>query len=577
MKIRIHKEKLDKLIRLRNVLIGVVVFLIVVVLLFAFSVVNANKMSWGTKIAGISVGGLTVENAQEKLNKASEQFLNQDLFLTYKNSHWQTAPKNLGIKIDTENTIKNVFDYSHQRKNFLLSAWWQLESIFGYNFKPLWQINDDDLEGFFQNNLSSIHQPAQNSLLIYDETKKDFVVTVSKNGVIIDKDKFKKDLAKIINDFNGKDIQLNLIKDYPEVVESETQNAYEKAKSLLAALPIKIITEDNKEIGKINKEELLSLIDFKPISDPKKSNNKILGIELNIQKTRDYLVALAPAINHEPIDAVFTFKDNRVLAFALSEDGKILETENNIPILEQGILNPPANGKIQLETTTIKPKITSESINNMGITTFLASGSSNFSGSPNNRMHNIKVGAAKFNGALIKPDEEFSFNNFLGDVGPEQGYEPELVIKRDKTVPEYGGGLCQVSTTLFRAAVLAGLKITERYPHAFPVKYYNPQGFDATIYPPSPDLKFINNTPGYVLIQAKINGQELSFEFYGTSDERKVVIEGPTQYDINADGSMKTKLIQKVYDKNGNLVIDKTFNSIYKSPSLYPVERNPLE
>jgi vancomycin resistance protein YoaR len=575
MKIRIHKEKLDKLIRLRNVLIGIVVFLAIVLFLFFLNIINTNKMSWGTKIAGISVSGLTIEKAQEKLNKASEQFLNQDLSLTYKNSHWQAAPKNLGIKIDAENTIKTVFDYSHQGKNFLLSAFWQFKSLLGCNFKPIWSINDEELENFFENNLSSIHQPAQNSMLVYDEGKKDFIVTASRNGVIIDKNKFKKDLAKIINDFEKKDIPLNLIKDYPEVVESETQDAYRKATSLLAILPIKITTEDNKEITAMNKDDFLSLVDFKPTEDRQNPNNKILGIELNKEKTKSYLVYLAPSINHEPIDAKFTSKDNRVIAFALSEDGVKLEIENNIPILEQGILN--GKKEIQVKISVIKPKITSESINNLGITTFLATGTSDFSGSPNNRIHNIKVGAAKFNGVLIKPDEKFSFNDTLGEVGPEQGYEPELVIKRDKTVPEYGGGLCQVSTTLFRAAVNSGLKIIERYPHAFPVKYYNPQGFDATIYPPSPDLKFINNTPGYILIQAKINGQNLSFEFYGTSDGRKIVIEGPTQYDINADGSMKAKLVQKVYDKNGNLVIDKTFNSTYKSPSLYPVERNPLE
>jgi len=243
----------------------------------------------------------------------------------------------------------------------------------------------------------------------------------------------------------------------------------------------------------------------------------------------------------------------------------------------QGILNLPASGEILLETEKVKPKISTADIDNLGITSLLAKGVSNFGGSPSNRIHNIKVGAAKFNGFLLKPNEEFSFNKILGEVGPEQGYEPELVILKDRTAPEYGGGLCQVSTTAFRAAVYAGLEITQRYPHAFPVKYYNPQGFDATIYPPYPDLKFINNTSNYVLIQTKIKGTELTFEFYGNDDGRKVEIQGPEQYDIQPDGSMKAKLVQKVYDKNNNIIIDKTFYSNYKSPNLYPVQRNPLE
>ena len=129
---------------------------------------------------------------------------------------------------------------------------------------------------------------------------------------------------------------------------------------------------------------------------------------------------------------------------------------------------------------------------------------------------------------------------------------------------------------MFRAAVNAGLKITERFPHSFPVRYYNPQGFDATIYPPHPNLRFINDTPNNILIQSKIEGNHLSFEFFGTDDGRKTEILGPYVFDKKEDGSMKASLTQKVY-KNGELLREKTFYSNYKSPALYPVERNPLE
>jgi vancomycin resistance protein YoaR len=159
----------------------------------------------------------------------------------------------------------------------------------------------------------------------------------------------------------------------------------------------------------------------------------------------------------------------------------------------------------------------------------------------------------------------------LDGSGPEDGFLPELVIKKGKTVPEYGGGLCQVSTTMFRAAVNAGLKITERQPHSFPVQYYNPQGFDATVYDPRPDLRFINNTPNHLLIEAIVDGNWLIFNFYGTDDGRKVEIKGPYILEKNKDGSMKTVLCQNVY-QNGEKIISDTFFSSYKSPDLYPVE-----
>jgi vancomycin resistance protein YoaR len=171
---------------------------------------------------------------------------------------------------------------------------------------------------------------------------------------------------------------------------------------------------------------------------------------------------------------------------------------------------------------------------------------------------------------LIKPGEEFSFIKILGPVDESTGYLPELVIKVDKTIPEYGGGMCQVSTTCFRAALNSGLKITARTNHAYPVQYYAPQGTDATVYIPNPDLRFLNDTPEYILIQTHIEGTQLTFDFYGTSDGRQTKIVGPTVTSRGAGGAMKTVLYQEVYDANENLLRKSEFKSSYDSPSKYP-------
>jgi vancomycin resistance protein YoaR len=245
-------------------------------------------------------------------------------------------------------------------------------------------------------------------------------------------------------------------------------------------------------------------------------------------------------------------------------------------VLEESILSSSSTD-ILLPVAVTKPTIGNDAAEELGIRELLGIGETDFSGSPPNRIHNIRVGAARFNGILVKPGEEFSFNALLGPVGPETGYKPELVIKQDKTVPEYGGGLCQVSTTAFRAAVFSGLPITERRNHAYIVRYYNPPGFDATIYPPHPDLRFINDTEGHILIQTSVSGTKLRFEFYGTSDGRNVEIIGPTVYDKRPDGSAKATLTVRVKGKDGS-VREQIFRSTYKPPSLYPVERrNPLE
>ncbi|MBD3282267.1 MAG: hypothetical protein GF387_01515 [Candidatus Portnoybacteria bacterium] len=571
--IKSMNKKIKKIILSHKFLIIIAIILIIANFFFVLDLINKGRVAKGTTIATISISGLSQEKAIEKLKNKIDPALEKEFKLKYQNQEWPTTPKKLGIDIDAEKTIQLAFEKTHQ-DNFLAGAWWQLKFLLGKKVELEWEINKEKVESFLLNNLASIHSPAKNSTIIYDQKEDKLTTTESKAGIVVNKEKVINKIKNNIENKKTENIQIELIKQEPEATESETETAKKEARKLLTATPFKLIIE-NEEIATITKEEILSLVSFRPIIDPNNSKNKILGMEPDKEKIKNYLTTLAPLVNTEPINAQLTIKDGRVTTFALSKDGKKLKIEESINPIAQGINS--LNNEIRLKIEKTKAEITTENIDTLGIDSLLAKGVSDFTGSPSSRVHNIKTGTAKFHGYLIKPDQEFSFNEILGEVGPEQGYLPELVIKRNETVPEYGGGLCQVSTTLFRAAINAGLEITERYHHAFPVKYYNPQGFDATIYPPSPDLKFINNTPGYILIQGQIKDYKLIFELYGTSDDRRVVIEGPYQYDIQENGAMKARLTQKVYDKNEELIINKTFYSNYRSPDLYPVKKNPLE
>lgn len=222
-----------------------------------------------------------------------------------------------------------------------------------------------------------------------------------------------------------------------------------------------------------------------------------------------------------------------------------------------------------LPVTRIDPPVPSDP-ERLGIRELIAEGTTDFRGSTVSRIHNIRRALEQFQGLVIAPGEEFSFVGNLGEVDGEHGYLPELVIKYDRTEPEYGGGICQVSSTLFRAAINAGFKITARKNHAYPVSYYKPYGMDATVYIPSPDMRFVNNTPSHVLIQSEIVGTKLSFRLYGTDDGREVVVDGPHILESNPDGSMKTTFSQTVTDSAGGTVIADEFRSSYKSPDLFP-------
>ncbi len=164
-----------------------------------------------------------------------------------------------------------------------------------------------------------------------------------------------------------------------------------------------------------------------------------------------------------------------------------------------------------------------------GITTLFARGSSGFKGSPPFRVRNIIVGASKLDNDYLASDAELDFNASVGVINKGTGFVEGFVINNGTLEKEDGGGLCQVSATLFRAAFNGGLPITERHEHSHRVHYYDPVGFEATVYAPTKNLKFKNDSGGTLLIQAQWNGQAqtLEFDLFGRTPERKVSVSSP--------------------------------------------------
>ena len=317
---------------------------------------------------------------------------------------------------------------------------------------------------------------------------------------------------------------------------------------------------------------ILRFCDFSLPADTRSTLYSETSFSFNEDLIRQFLEKLRKETRRDPIDAVFTVKENdTVSAFAPSRDGSELDVNAGLEAIEKALDAPRESDiSVKIPIRLLPPAVTSTDADHLGITQFLGEGRTSFAGSPKNRIFNIKRAIGQFQGAIIAPGEDFSFVKRLGEVDGEHGYLPELVIKRGKTEPEFGGGICQVSTTLFRAALNTGQKITERRNHAYPVSYYKPYGMDATVYVPKPDFRFTNNTAGHVLIQVAIEGNELIFRFYGTPDGRTVSIDGPHILESHPDGSMKTVFTEKVTRSDGTILIDDSFKSAYESPSKYP-------
>ncbi len=184
------------------------------------------------------------------------------------------------------------------------------------------------------------------------------------------------------------------------------------------------------------------------------------------------------------------------------------------------------NIEIPLDVVYSEPKISQKTIDQYEIRDLVGSAVTSFRGSSADRRKNIETGVSKLNGLLIAPGEEFSAVEGIGETSEEEGFVKEYVIKDDRSVKELGGGLCQLATTLFRLALNSGLPISERINHRYVVGYYGP-GLDATIYGPKPDLRFVNDTKNYLLLQGRVDGNELIFEFYGQNDGRQSEISEP--------------------------------------------------
>lgn len=215
-----------------------------------------------------------------------------------------------------------------------------------------------------------------------------------------------------------------------------------------------------------------------------------------------------------------------------AQDGQRILREQLLAMVGDTFMQSANAGQsVAIPLETVAGDLTvDEDLQAMGIYGLVASGHTSYYGSPANRMHNISVGLSKFDGMIIQPGETFSFNDNLGPVEGYTGYLPELVIKPEGTIPEYGGGLCQVSTTMYRAVLNADLPVKERNPHSYAVSYYAQQlghGLDATIYPGASDLKFENTTGAAIVLHSYSEGANAYFKFYGTPIDIQVSYDGP--------------------------------------------------
>lgn len=282
-----------------------------------------------------------------------------------------------------------------------------------------------------------------------------------------------------------------------------------------------------------NKQRIFSILNFEKY-------NFYSSIKYNKREIDEFITLTEEKYNKPAKNALFKFENEKVVQFRPEEDGVSINANKFLFEINKAIYElktKQENKIIKITKEIIKPEITLAQANEFGIEKLIGTGLSNYSHSIPERIHNVLLAASKFNGVLIKPGSEFSFNEIIGDISSSTGYKPAYIIKAGKTVLGDGGGVCQVSTTLFRAALNTGLPIIERTAHAYRVSYYEQDsqpGFDATVFGPTVDLKFKNDTKDYILIQTEVDqlNNLLTFKFYGKSDNRKIEISPVKVFDV---------------------------------------------
>lgn len=521
-------------------LIVAAVFFIIVVLIsgsfLAFEAAFATKFYPNTRIGYLDVGGMTKDQALASLK-------NIETNLQAKGLTFSTAGKKVDINLinisatdpdlarpilyfDWSQTLATAFS-NGRGPSLLADIWNQLKTmVSGSHFKPVFVLDKNELMTALKSNFTDQEILPSNPQLVFINNKPE--VTTEKSGKVFDYQAAINTLETNLNSLDFAPIQMNLSFVEPEIKKQDLGSSLNGLDVILKIDSITLTYDQSKYL--ITADQLQGWLEFQ-----KRDSGVVIG--LNKAKVLEFLQPIKDKIDVAVKDAKFEIVDRKVTNFESVQDGKILDLDKTYEELNNHVIAGVAND-VALTVNIVPAKVANGDLNDLGIVELIGRGTSNFKGSPKNRRTNIAVGAASLNGVLIKPGENFSLLKALGPIDGNHGYLQELVIKGDRTLPEYGGGLCQIGTTTFRAAMNSGLPITERRNHSYRVSYYEPAGMDATIYDPAPDMRFLNDTGHDILFVTKIDGDNLIFEFYGTKDGRQVVIDPnpPKIYNITVPG-----------------------------------------
>lgn len=483
------------------------------------AVKRSNLVLPRTVFGNLSLGGLTRDDAREHIKQALAAYAEKPFTLAARGEAQETSLAELHVAFN-ERAIMDELKFAGELSNASVLLW----SIAGQRVMPKVSADRTELFRVIHEKFPSIPQ-AKNAY--FSNVGKKPVIAAEVHGVTPILEPLLAQLKQDMQFLEHRPLFVEF-KDAPPTVSAKDLEANKDA--LLAAFPKALTLKLEKHTWKADfiKHPEWIAVDRKNYEVG--AAESAFTLQWDPLAYSQFLQEVAPTLEQVPEDVrIARDAEGKVTIDGRGNEGKAIPRDRLLTLANISLSKGEAETEIPLDVVPFKVEVSPE-LKELGIHGLLAVGHTRFTGSPANRQHNIGVGISKFNGLVIAPGETFSFGKNLGEVDGSTGYKKELVIKPEGTIPEYGGGICQVSSTMYRAALFAGLPIAERRAHSYAVSYYSQilgHGLDATVYPPSPDLKFVNDTPGAILVQAYVDGVDAYYKFYGTDDGRKVEMEGP--------------------------------------------------
>jgi len=504
-----------------------VVFLLVSILTIplAYQLAYLGKIFPGVSVLGIPLGNRTKEEAIKIISGAEKFNIPNDWELVYGQQKWPVTFAQIGFSYDFEKTAEEAYGIGRDGKlaGMILkqASLWRRPRDLEMNFR----LENERLDGTLATISAQLAIPAVEPAIKIEQVsgKSAILVEAGKDGQEVDQEALRKQIEERLAraDFSSVSVPIKSIS--PKLTPEEAESVKMRAEAMLGK---QLVIKGAESRWELDENDLVAFIAYEGGFDR--------------EKLAAWIADTIKVINREPQNAAFRFENGRVVEFKPAKNGVELKPDEAIGVLADGLDRLENGGEREIETElplrSSPPQISIEQVNDLGIKEKIASGNSFFRGSIASRIHNISLASAKINGVLIGPGETFSFNKTLGDVSQATGYQQAYIIKDGRTVLGDGGGVCQVSTTFFRAALNAGLEIVERHAHAYRVAYYEqgfPAGLDATVFDPTADLKVKNNSNTWILVQIEVDGRnkKLTVDLYGTLDGRKISLTTPRIWD----------------------------------------------